>query len=217
MSGTVTGVLAAVDSNQVRIVGYVLVAGLSVSARGRERQRAANDDGVWPPFWWLTAAFLLSLAIARAGDIAEVITGLGRARASDEGWYQARRPIQAAVVGSVGVVWFVSVAAACWRIPERRRRYLPMGIVVVTIAAFVAIRLVSLHQVDALLYNRELASIRVATLIECVLVGVAAGVSWWVPTGRTVVDEGSTRSDSPVPRERRGGLDRSDTLARDRR
>jgi len=175
-----------VSSHWLRVIGYVLLVVLSLVARRRERSRAAEVDGVWPPFWLLTAGFLAVMAIGRAGDIGSLIADLGRGRAADSGWYETRRPMQAAVVVVLGAVWFVTVSVACWRTPERRRRYLPMGLMVVTLAAYAAIRVVSLHHIDALLYRRELADIRVGTVIEVTLLIVTGIVTFWVPEGRTV-------------------------------
>ena len=113
----------------------------------------------------------------------------------DSGWYETRRPLQAAVVVALGAAWFITVTVACWRTPERRRRYLPMGLMVVTLAAYAAIRVVSLHQIDALLHRREIAGVRVGTVIEMTLLLVAGLVTMWVPADRSTSPDGS-----PSPR-----------------
>ena len=87
--------------------------------------------------------------------MSEILTDIGRDRARAGGWYDVRRSLQAWVIGSVAAVWAVTVAVAVWRVPERRRRYLPTAIVVFTLVCFVGVRLISLHQVDALLHNHE--------------------------------------------------------------
>jgi hypothetical protein len=172
------------DSNTIRVAGYVVVTLLMLIARRRERRRVGDADGVWPAFWILTGAFLLAMAVGRAVDAGDLVSSLGRSAAEERGWYTSRRPVQAAVVGSVGAVWFVVVAVALWRTPERRRRYLPVGLMVVTLAAFAAVRVVSLHQVDSLLYRTEVAGVRFATLTELVLLGLAALATLWCPAAR---------------------------------
>ncbi len=172
------------DSNWVRIAGYVIVAMLTVAARRRERSRAASVDGVWPPFWSLTGGFLIVMAFGRAGDIGDLLADFGRDEAVTSGWYAARRPIQAAVVVVLGLGWLVVVGLACWRTPERRRRYLPTSLAVITIAAFAAIRIVSLHQVDTVLHRTHIGSVRVGTLTELGLLLIAAVVSFWIPGHR---------------------------------
>jgi hypothetical protein len=102
------------------------------------------------------------------------------------------------VVGLVGAGWFVAVSVACLRTPERRRRYLPMGLAVVTLAAFVAIRLVSLHQVDSVLYRRHIEGVRVGTLIELSLLLLTSVVTCWVP-GPTSGRSRDARSETERP------------------
>lgn len=178
------------NSHWLRVIGYVVLVVLSLVARRRERTRASEVDGVWPPFWLLTAGFLGVMALGRAGDIGSLISDLGRGRALDSGFYETRRPMQAAVVTAVGGGWLITVTVACWRTPERRRRYLPMGLMVITLAAYAAIRVVSLHQVDTLLHRREIAGVWVGTVIEMTLLVITALVTLWVPADRTVVAGG---------------------------
>ena len=186
------------NSHWLRVLCYVLLVVLSLIARRRERARAAEVDGVWPPFWLLTAGFLAVMAIGRAGDIGSLLGDLGRGRGVDSGWYETRRPLQAAIVVALGAVWFVVVTIACWRTPERRRRYLPMGLMVVTLAAYAAIRVVSLHHIDTLLYRRELADVWVGTVIEMTLLVATGLVTLWVPMGRQVGVDESSSSDSQL-------------------
>jgi hypothetical protein len=184
-----------VNSHWFRVIGYVVLVLLCLVARRRERSRASEVDGVWPPFWLLTAGFLGAMAIGRAGDIGSLLSDLGRGRAADSGWYETRRPLQAVVVLALGAAWFISVSVACWRTPERRRRYLPMGLMVVTLAAYAAIRVVSLHQVDTLLHRREIAGVRVGAVIEITLLIITGLVTLWVPAGRA-----ASTDDSPSQR-----------------
>jgi len=186
-----------VNSHWLRVILYVLLVVLSLAARRRERARAGDVDGVWSPFWYLTAGFLASMAIGRAVDVGSLLGDLGRGRAVDSGWYETRRPLQTAVVVALGTVWFVTVSVACWRTPDRRRRYLPMGVMVVTLAAYAVIRVVSLHQIDGLLYRREIAGVWVGTIIEVTLLTITALVTLWVPAGRSVPLDGS-RSRLPL-------------------
>lgn len=185
------------NSHWLRVIGYVVLVGLALLARHRERSRASEVDGVWSPFWLLTAGFLAVMALGRAGDIGSLLSDLGRGRAVDSGWYETRRPMQAAIVMALGAGWLVTVTVACWRTPERRRRYLPMGLMVITLAAFAAIRVVSLHQVDGLLHRRDIAGVRVGTVIEMTLLIATALVTAWVPADRSAPAEGAP-ADRPL-------------------
>lgn len=155
------------DSNAIRVLGYVTVGALMLLAYRNERRRAGELDEVWPGFWALTGVFVLAMAAARAVEAGDLVSSLGRDAAGS--WYESRRPIQAAVVGVVGVIWFVIVAVSLWRTPERRRRYLPVGLLVVTLAGFAAVRVISLHQIDSILYRTHIGGVRVSTFVELTL------------------------------------------------
>jgi hypothetical protein len=169
------------DTNWLRICGYALVAVLCFAAARREDP---EQPGSWPPFWVLTGALFIVMALGRAGDIADLMTDTLRQRAVDEGWYESRRRVQGLVVAGLGFAWLIAVLVAVWRVPERRRRYLPMIVVVLTVGFYAAIRIVSLHQIDALLYRRRTLGLRHATLIEYILLIVAAACAIWTPRRR---------------------------------
>lgn len=171
------------NSHWLRVIGYVVLVVLCLVARWREQGRADEGDGVWRPFWLVTAGFLAAMAIARAGDIGHLLSDLGRGQAGGGGWYDIRRPIQGAVLAALGAAWLISVALALLQTWERLRRYLPMGMMVATLAAYAAVRLVSLHQVDVLLYRRDIAGVRVGILIEAALLVVTGLITLWVPFG----------------------------------
>jgi hypothetical protein len=182
------------DSNTIRIVGYVLVALSMLAARRREHRRVGDADGVWPAFWIVTCVFVFAMALGRAVEAGDLLSALGRSAAEERGWYSSRRPVQAAVVGTVGGVWFAVVTVALWRTPERRRRYLPVGLMVVTLAAFAAARVVSLHQVDTLLYRTNVGGVRVATLVELTLLVLTGMATLWCPAPRDRSDDADGRT-----------------------
>ena len=142
-------------------------------------RRIGSAATLWPTFWFATGALLLVMAAGRASNVSEILTDIGRDRARAGGWYDVRRSLQAWVIGSVAAVWAVTVAVAVWRVPERRRRYLPTAIVVFTLVCFVGVRLISLHQVDALLNNYDVRGVTVGAVIEVGLLLCVIGVSAW--------------------------------------
>lgn len=172
-----------VNSHWVRVIGYLMLVILCFVARWREQGRADETDGVWRPFWLLTAGFLAAMAIGRAGDVGQLVSDLGRDRAGEAGWYEIRRPVQAAGVAMLGAAWLMIVVAGCMQSLFRRRRYLPMSLMVMTIAAYAAVRIVSLHDVDAVLYRREYAGAPIGTLVEMALLAITALATLWVPWG----------------------------------
>lgn len=181
------------DANWLRVCGYLLVAVLCLLAVRRENP---DSPGSWPPFWLLTAGLFFVMAIGRAGDLADMVTDAMRDRAVEGGWYESRRRFQGAIVAALGATWFVLVMTACWRVPARRRRYLPMIVIVLTIGFYAAIRIVSLHQIDGLLHRREIAGARFGTIIELALLLLAAACAVWTP--RRTVSAAGTRADTAL-------------------
>lgn len=146
------------------------------------RRNSVQGPRLWPTFWFSTGGLLLAMAVGRASNISSLLADLGREQARSGGWYDVRRSLQAWVIAAVAAVWAVTVVVAIWRVPERRRRYLPTAIVVFTLVCFVGIRLISLHQVDALLHDRDLGGVTVGAVIEVgLLMLVIAVIAWRIP------------------------------------
>jgi hypothetical protein len=193
---TVRAVISGwVDSNWLRVVAYGLAAAAALHAGMREQRRRphAPSREIWPAFWFLTAGLLAVMALARAADIGELVSEFGRRTARDEGWYEIRREYQAAAVATVGAIWFVAVVVAVWRVPERRRRYLPAALVVFTLFCFAGIRIISLHQVDSLLYNHPIRGVRIVAIVELTGVALTILATYWYPFARAEQGDGTGR------------------------
>jgi hypothetical protein len=169
------------DSDTWRVGAYLLVAALSVVAGLRDRRLARANPDLWPTFWFITAALFLAMGVGRMGHVAEFVADLGRRQAAAAGWYDNRRTYQAMVVGSVAATWLVVVVVSLWRVPERRRRYLPMALLSFTIVCFAGIRMVSLHHIDSLLYEVSIAGARFNAWIEAALLLAAIALTFWQP------------------------------------
>lgn len=162
------------DSGALRSGGYVVLAVLSVVIAVRERRVAARSSGdLWPAYWWLTAVVLLVVAVAHGTALADLVARFGRDEARAAGWYDTRRNAQTLAVAGIAAAWAVSVVVAIWRVPPRRRRYLPSAVAVSALLAFIAVRAISLHQIDTLVYRRDLAGVRFVAVIELGLLAVA--------------------------------------------
>jgi hypothetical protein len=177
-------VVGWLDSEWLPVAGYLAVAAASLTAGRRARRRARRNPYVWPAFWYLTAALFLMMAVGRAGNVAELAANLGRQEAMSAGWYDHRRKYQALVIGLVAGGWFVAVGLTLGRVPERRRRYLPMAIVTLTMVGFAGIRTVSLHQVDGLLQRHTIDGVRVGAAVELMLLATAFALTFWHPFRR---------------------------------
>ena len=164
-----------IDSSAVRAAGYVVVALLAVLAAFADRETAEQAHGrLWRFSLLLSAVLLTFLAVASFGDLSDVLTGFGRERAYRAGWYDTRRGVQAGVVVTLFVLWCVSVLVSIYAVPSRRRSYLPAVIGLFTIWAFVAVRLVSYHDIDTLLYRRHLGGARLVAVGEVTLLTATA-------------------------------------------
>lgn len=177
-TGTVARVL---DSSGTRVVAYVAVAALAAAWYVRERRSLAGPLALgedararWPAYWMLTAVVLATMAIGRAGALGDVVAELGREQARGGGWYERRRELQAGAVGVIATAWLLAVFVAIWRVPPRRRRYLPNVVVISSLVAFAAVRMISLHQIDALLYRRDIGGLRIVTIVELGLLAIAS-------------------------------------------
>ena len=162
---------------------------------GRAEAASQRLDGarhLWPRFWYGTALLLLVMALGRAGDTGHLLGELGRRQARADGWYQNRRSVQAPIVGLIAATWGVSVIVAIWRVPERRRRYLPAALVMFSLACFGGIMLVSLHQVDAVLLRRDVGGVHVGVVVELGLL-LAESIARVVEVGRVVESPAATR------------------------
>ena len=169
-----------VDSTECVVLMYALTGMTALLLGVVERWRgSAADPRLWPTFWFATGGLLLIMALGRASNVSDLLTELGREQARSGGWYEVRRSLQAWVIGAVAAVWGVTVAFAIWRVPERRRRYLPTAIVVFTLVCFIGIRLISLHQVDALLHNRYVRGVTIGAVIEVGLLLLVVAVTAW--------------------------------------
>jgi hypothetical protein len=166
-------VLDWADSDGWRVTVYLVAAGIALLSWWREHRKGRSDPGLWPTFWLLSAAFFVAMAVARATDLGGLATELGRSEAVEHGWYADRRRFQAYGAAVVGFGWLVTVAIALWRVPARRRRYLPAALAVFTLMCFIGVRLISLHQIDGLLYRRQLAGAQFGAVVELVLLAIA--------------------------------------------
>ena len=153
------------NSEGLRVLGYLLCAGTLLWAWRKERPFEGNI-AFWPRFWLWTGLLMLAFAALRGFGAADVLTGLGREEARAGGWYDARRGFQALAVAGLVVLWFLTTVVTIWRVPERRRRYLPAAMVVLFIAFFAAVRAISLHHVDQVLYNHPIQGVRIVVFIE---------------------------------------------------
>jgi hypothetical protein len=169
------------NSGGLRALAYLMAGVCCVLAGIREVRRRRDYPELWPTFWFVTAVFFFAIAVARETDVANLVTQLGRETAIAQGWYDHRRKYQTMVVATITGVWFITVVISLWRVPARRRRYLPEAIVVFSLLAFGTIRAVSLHQIDSVLYRRPIHGVRIDAIMELPGLALAVALTFWQP------------------------------------
>lgn len=170
--------IEVLDANSFRAGIFAVAVFVMVVAWRRERilldRLGANGRRVlWPTCWLLIGAVYAAMALALGFDLSTSLGGLGRDIARNEEWYESRRPLQAVVVSTVGIVWLTIIVIGIWRVPERRRRYLPSALLCVSLVCFAIIRVVSLHHVDRVLARSAIAGVPFGTAVELAGIVVA--------------------------------------------
>jgi len=128
-------------------------------------------------FWFLFGSTLLFLAIAKLAGLQQLLGSHLRDLAREDGLYDLRRPYQR--LANYAVVGFAVLAFVAGVVIWVKRWFvliLPL-LVLVVLLAFTAIRAISLHSVDTLLYRTDLWGMRVGALVEVTLTASIAGIA----------------------------------------
>jgi hypothetical protein len=180
------------------VVGYFAASWLCGRTAWLLRARSQHAGrGAW---FWAVLAILLALGgINKQLDLQSLLTGVGRTMAVAQGWYDQRRVVQAAFVGTLLVAGTVTLGTLAWvtRGYGAPARLALVGSVGLTV--FVVIRASSFHRVDHLI-GVDLLGLRVNWVLE--LGGIACvGLAGWQEahsqgTARVAPRRTSTRYDS---------------------
>ncbi|MFN0144949.1 MAG: hypothetical protein ACKVT1_00445 [Dehalococcoidia bacterium] len=153
------------NGSAFRVALYFVAACCCVVAAGRNSAPGTpRPPAVYA--WWTFAAGLVLLGLLRELDGGAWITDRLREAARTEGWYRERRPVQRdlilelTVAAAFGLISLVAFSRG-WL-----RSVMPAFVVFSGLYWFAAVRLVSLHSVDALLYNRTFEGLRLVTVVE---------------------------------------------------
>ncbi len=163
------------------IVGaYALAATLAVlsalAARGSRERR----------FWWLAALMLLVLCLNKQLDLHTYLTDFFRQMARSQGWYQQRRPIQAAFI-VIGAMITLGVGAYFVRLGLSAGVGVRLAMVgLILLATYIVLRVASFHHLDWAL-GTMVNGVKVHNYVElsCILVViVGAGLPTITPSSR---------------------------------
>jgi hypothetical protein len=155
----------SLNSDILRGACYLFAAALCLFAATIEwGEREARPRIPW--VWAAVGALIIGIAAAEWWNVGHAVADLGRSEARDEGWYGDRRPVQAAVIGAVVVAITIAWLAVGARWARSYRRYWPVLSAVVALLAFLLVRAISLHALDAA-FNRDVVGImRAGDLVE---------------------------------------------------
>lgn len=146
------------------VAAYAAAAALALAASARVPP-GAPARGLERGFWLAAAAALALLAANKQLDLQSFLTATGRCLAKAQGWYEDRRAVQAGVIAALSAAVLVAGAGLTWRLRRTLRRTGPAVAGLVLIAAFVLVRAVGFHHVDALI-DLRLGTARMNWVLE---------------------------------------------------
>lgn len=155
------------NHNYVRVAFYLIAAGACSAASIAESRR--GDRGRWPWVWAGITTAVLIFGLGRELEFGHWITDRGREFAQAQGWYNERRPFQRladVVVGLGGLAALALLASFSWR---NWRSHTAAVFVLVLMAVFIAIRAISYHYTDAVLYRERWHGVELSAAIEVAL------------------------------------------------
>jgi hypothetical protein len=160
------------NSNSLRVACYAIAAACCAAAFLGERSGARFAARAWLS----GAVILVVLAIGRDLEFGPWLTQRGREIAYAHGWYPDRRPFQRRADVALLAVGVVAVGvAAAWH--SRLRGYAPGLVLMISLVVYSAVRTVSYHDVDQLLYNHPWHGIRLNSILEASLTLSLAAVA----------------------------------------
>lgn len=130
----------------ITVGAYVLAALLAARNVAAARRAAAPTT-----FWWVLLALLLLLGVNKQLDLQTWLGETGRDIARAQGWYEARRGVQAVFVVLLcgGAATLLVAARRYWGAHWAEYRWVFGGLLLV--AVFVVIRAASFHHTDELI------------------------------------------------------------------
>jgi hypothetical protein len=155
--------------------------------------------GSWPTFWYTTALLALSMGLGRVLHAGGRAAELGRRRALAGGWYEERRGVQVAVIAVLAVLATATIGICIRRWgPRLRAGDATVGLLMSALVCYSVVRVLSLHQIDSLIWRNEAGGVTFGSLIELALLAAVVAVTiarlaerWWPRTRSEYMHRGS--------------------------
>ncbi len=141
-------------------------------------QRARDEFAAIPPetgdlrfFWIAIAGLLFLLAINKQMDFQSLLTAAGRCQAQAQGWYGARRGVQAGFIFGLMIAGAGVFGLALWALRRhiRQQRLVLAGLFILMV--FVLMRASSFHHMDRFI-NTRIVGVRMNWLFELGALGM---------------------------------------------
>ena len=145
---------------------YALVAWLCWRARQGAGQARA--------FWTALAVALAALCVNKQLDAQTAVTAWARDVAKGEGWYASRRVVQIAAVGLALALVVAGALLVALGLRGQLSRAWPAVAGVAVLGAYIALRMTSIHEVDAFMVGGPLPAKWWAELLGLALIAIGA-------------------------------------------
>ncbi len=146
------------------VAAYAAAAALAFAAARSAPERLGARGGEHAA-WLLVAMVMLLLCVNKQLDLQSLLTDLGRIAARRQGWYWNRREVLGWAAYGIGSTFLVGATVLAVLFPRFWRRHILLGVGLVFLLGFIAIRALSLHQFDAVI-NHSVYGIRANALLE---------------------------------------------------
>lgn len=147
----------------VTVLAYFLAAFLAFRAMmlhrasaqlGSARALSTNDEHeerLLVRFWAVVVLVMLVLGVNKQLDLQTWLTEVGRDVSRSQGWYERRRPVQAAFIVLIALVGGASTLLLARTMRRALRRVIGAVLGIGALVTFVVVRAASFHYVDVLL------------------------------------------------------------------
>jgi hypothetical protein len=171
-----------IDALALPETAYIFSAGACIMSGLRTMGRSARHALIESVFWLGMSLILMALTIFNLEDLQGVLANEGRQIAREGGWYRDRREVLASIIQVLVIGTGAVVVLVLLLLGDLRSR---LGLAILAaggLLGFVAVRALSLHQIDALLYRRGTLGASWNDLFESglvLMVGLTAVLAVW--------------------------------------
>lgn len=157
------------------VMAYAITAVLAYAAAKRA-ERVPGGGRTEYTAWLLVTILMALLCVNKQLDLQSLFTDLGRVVARRQGWYWNRHEVLGWFVYAIGSAFLVTATILAVVFPRFWRRHALLGVGLVFLLCFIAMRALSLHQLDAVI-NYYWHGFRLNWLFELFGIGLVASAA----------------------------------------